>query len=221
MERLAGELHGYGFPREKREPCWIVGAYEQVRDAACYFAGVSLTKRSVGSTTVDEKASGVVSLELRAALVSIYEEMMWLAGRPNVTPSRARAWYTHVMAESVKLRVRQFTGLVSTAAAVNEGTGLRLEHYKRIQTTLTELVARHQRDGPNLEEFLRTLLEYEAVHIVTIEENYAAMRAKGDYQEAGIVLLPWTDVPSDRRRELWITMLKGKVANAEQYRFHC
>ncbi|WP_431819414.1 hypothetical protein [Burkholderia sp. F1] len=217
MERLAGELHGYGFPREKREPCWIVGAYEQVREAACYFAGVGLTKPSVESTTVNEEAFEAVSLELRAALVSIYEEMMWLAGRPNVTPSRARAWYTHVMAESVKLRVRQFTGLVSKAAAVGNGTGLRLEHYKRIQTTLTDLVGRHQKDGPNLEEFLRTLIGYEAVHIVTTEENYAAMRAKGDYQEAGIVLLPWTDVPSDRRRELWTTMLKGKVANAEQY----
>jgi hypothetical protein len=49
---------------------------------------------------------------LLAALVSIYEEIMWLATRPNVTASRARAWYTHVMAESVKLRVRHFSGLV-------------------------------------------------------------------------------------------------------------
>jgi hypothetical protein len=71
---------------------------------------------------------------------------------------------------------------------------------------------------PNPEEFLRTLLDYEAVHIVTIEENYAAMRAKGDYGEAGIVLVPWHEVPSDRRRELWMTMLRGKVANAEQFR---
>jgi hypothetical protein len=232
MEQLAGERHGYGFPREKREPCWILRNYEQVRETAKYFAAASLTRRDDPTITANGEAkaertevdvtrhqlSENVSQELRAALVSIYEEMMWLAGRPNVTPSRARAWYTHVMAESVKLRVRQFTGLVSRKAVAGDGTGLRLEHYRRIQTTLTDLVSRHRKDGPNPEEFLRTLIDYEAVHIVTIEENYAAMRAKGDYQQAGIVLVPWHEVQSDRRGELWTSMLRGKVANAEQYR---
>jgi hypothetical protein len=51
--------------------------------------------------------------ELESSLRSIYEEIMWLARRPNVTPGRARAWYTHIMAESVKRRVRRFTGQVS------------------------------------------------------------------------------------------------------------
>jgi hypothetical protein len=54
--------------------------------------------------------------------------------------------------------------------------------------------------------------------VPSIEESYAAMRAKGDYQEAGIVLVPWHAIPADRREELWTTMLRGKVANAEQYR---
>ena len=232
MEQLAGERHGYGFPREKREPCWILRTYEQVREVAWYFAGASPTRRDAATITANCKAKAErakvdgalrqsyesVSPKLRAALVSIYEEMMWLAGRPNVTPSRARAWYTHVMAESVKLRVRQFTGLVSQPAVAGDGTGLRLEHYRRIQTTLTDLVTRHRKDGHNPEEFVRTLIDYEAVHIVTIEENYAAMRAKGNYQEAGIMLVPWHEVPADRREELWTTMLRGKVANSEQYR---
>jgi hypothetical protein len=232
MERLAGERHGYGFPREQREPCWILRTYEQVREAAWYFAGARRPTPETAAVTGSGEAKAErpevdatlqqscesVSPELRAALVSIYEEMMWLAGRPNVTPSRARAWYTHVMAESVKLRVRQFTGLLSRAAVAGDGTGLRLEHYRRIQTTLTDLVTRHRQDGPNPNEFLRMLLAYEAVHIVTIEENYAAMRAKGDYDEAGIVLVPWHEVPADRRGELWTTMLRGKVANAEQFR---
>jgi hypothetical protein len=232
MERLAGERHGYGFPREQREPCWIVRTHEQVREAAWYFAEASRPMPEAATVTGSDEAKAErrevdvtlhqsyenVSPELRTALVSIYEEMMWLAGRANVTPSRARAWYTHVMAESVKLRVRQFTGLLSRAAVAGDGTGLRLEHYRRIQTTLTDLITRHRQEGANPEEFLSTLLAYEAVHIVTIEENYAAMRAKGDYQEAGIVLVPWHEVPSDRRRELWTTMLRGKVANAEQFR---
>ena len=157
--------------------------------------------------------------DVRSALVSIYEEIMWLSGRPNVTAGRARAWYTHVMAESVKRHIRRFTGQVSQSAATTEESGLRLEHYKRIQTTLTELVDRHRRERvSDSAEFVRTLVDFESVHIVTIEENYAAMRAKGDYEEAGIVLVPWGRIPSDRRATLWRTMLRGKVANANAYR---
>ncbi|MDO5947866.1 hypothetical protein [Burkholderia cepacia] len=160
-----------------------------------------------------------IAADLRAALVSIYEEIMWLASRPNVTAGRARAWYTHIMAESVKRRIRQFTGLVSNAAVMGDGTGLRLEHYKRIQTTLTELVTRHRRERlDDAGEFVRTLVEFESVHIVTIEENYAAMRAQGDYEKAGIVLLSWDQVPPERRAVLWTSMLRGKVANAARFR---
>lgn len=154
---------------------------------------------------------------LRAALLSIYDEIMWLSSRPNVTPSKARAWYTHIMAETLKRHIRQFTGKVSRAAVAGEGTGLRLEHYKRIQTTLTDLVTRHQANGHDPDEFIRTLVDFESVHVVTIEENYAAMRAKGDYAQAGIELVEWEEVPSERRAELWKSMLHGKVANAAQF----
>lgn len=122
------------------------------------------------------------------------------------------------MAESVKRRVRQITGQVSRAAIADEGTGLRLQHYKRIQNTLTNLVARHQRDGHDPKEFVRTLLDFEAVHIMTIEENCAAMRAKGDYHSAGIELIAWERIGSDRRAELWKDMLHGKVADSTQFR---
>jgi hypothetical protein len=125
------------------------------------------------------------------------------------------------MAESVKPRVRRFTGLVSRTAATGGGTGLRLGHFRRIQTTLTDLVERHRKFGLNPEEFLITLLDYEAVHIVAIEENYAAMRAKGDYEKAGIVLSQWQDVPLVRRDELWTSMLKGRVANASDFQNTC
>ena len=83
---------------------------------------------------------------LRAALVSIYEEVMWLSRRPNVSAGRARGWYTHIMAESVKRRLRTFTGSVSQQAVATQGLDLRLEHYMRIQTTLTALVERHRTD---------------------------------------------------------------------------
>jgi hypothetical protein len=156
--------------------------------------------------------------ELKTALESIYEEVMWLSRRPNVTPGRARAWYTHIMAESVKRRLRQFTGKVSAEAATAISEPLMLEHFKRIQTTLSELVERHRReDINNAEEFVRVLVEYEHVHIVTRAENYKAMRAKGDYGLAGIKLLRWKALPAARQRELWLSMLRGKVANATEY----
>ena len=141
---------------------------------------------------------------------------MWLSKRPNVTASRARAWYTHIMAESVKRRLRQFTGSVSSEAARSAGVPLRLEHYLRIQTALTSLVTRHGEQA-SLSEFIETLVEHERVHIVTVAENYAAMRAKGDYALAGIQLIPWAELPTGRRTELWLTMLRGRVANAAAY----
>ena len=159
---------------------------------------------------------------LRGNLTAIYEEVMWLAKRPNVTAGRARGWYTHIMAESVKRRLRQFTGKVSRSAVEAESAPLRLEHFKRIQTALTSLVERH-RDlkKPNADEFIRVLLDCERVHVVTLEENYAAMRAKGNYKKAGIELLPWRLLTPERQAHLWKKMLRGKVANASRYAPKC
>ena len=100
----------------------------------------------------------------------------------------------------------------------HNGTDLRLEHYKRIQTKLTGLVERHRQEGQNnAEEFVRTLIDYERVHIVTVKENYDEMRAQGDYEKAGISLVSWNEIKADRRAELWRKMLHGKVANADAY----
>lgn len=157
--------------------------------------------------------------QLHTALKSIYEEVMWLSARPNVTPGRARAWYTHIMAEAVKRKLRRFTGKVSEAAAKQNNGPLTLEHFKRIQTTLTTLVEQHRNEQLNdPDAFIRMLVEFEHVHIVTRAENYAAMRAKGDYRQAGIILLPWDQLSEKRRAELWKQMLRGKVANADAFK---
>ena len=155
---------------------------------------------------------------VRAALLSIYEEMMWLSSRPNVTPGRARAWYTHIMAEGLKRKVRHFTGRVSVKA-LEPTAELRLEHHLRIQTSLSSMVERHRGEKiTDPEEFIALIIKAESVHIVTREENYAAMRAKGNYKAAGIQLVPWKNVAPERRIELWKAMLRGKVANAKAYR---
>jgi len=154
---------------------------------------------------------------IRLALASIYEEIMWLSVRPNVTPGRARAWYTHIMAESLKRKIRVFTGNVSEMS-LNQGAVLRLEHHHRIQTSLSKLVEKHKSDkANNVDEFIELIAKAESVHIVTREENYAAMRAHGDYETAGIRLLSWKDIPRPQQSDLWRTMLKGKVANARSY----
>lgn len=164
----------------------------------------------------------VVDPKLREDLVSIYEEIMWLAQRPNVTGGRARAWYTHIMAESVKKRIRRFTGFVSVNAIEDTSGELRLEHFKRIQTTLTGLVDRHkQSQCTDPEEFVRTVLDFEQVHIVTSAENYAAMKAKGDYALAGIQLVQWDEISPQRRQALWEKMLRGRVANASFFAVQC
>ena len=122
----------------------------------------------------------------RARLAAIYEEVMWLARRTDVSPSAARAWYTHITSNSIRRSVRRFSGKVSEGAARSKSAPLRLEHYKRIQMTLTNLVDRHLKNKKSdAREFIRVVAACECVHIVTLDENYSAMRAKGNYRKAG------------------------------------
>jgi hypothetical protein len=155
---------------------------------------------------------------IRRELGELYEEIMWLAGRANVTPSMARAWYTHVVAGRLSRHIRHFSGKVSHEAISDTKATLRLEHHARIQTTLTQLVAAHlKRKRPNPQEFIRVVLECENVHIVTFAENYAAMKNDGNYRLAGIKLKAWGAIPKARREALWARMLRGKVANASMF----
>ncbi len=82
---------------------------------------------------------------------------MWLALRENITPSAARAWYTHIRAERLKKYLRMFTGNVSENAIII-GEDLRLEHFLRIQTTLTKLIKKHiENDIHDSNEFIDTI----------------------------------------------------------------
>jgi hypothetical protein len=157
--------------------------------------------------------------EVRSKLVSLHEEIMWLAARPNITPSMARAWYTHVVAGKFKRHIRLFSGKVSQTAISDLDAVLRLEHHARIQTTLTNLVTAHlKRKRPSAHEFVRKVVECENVHIVTFAENYAAMSNNGNYRRAGIKLVAWRSIPIERRQALWQKMLRGKVANAAEFK---
>jgi len=142
---------------------------------------------------------------------------MWLAVRKNVTPSVARSWYTHATAERLRRKVRVFTGFVSRKS-LGPNVDLRLEHYLRIQTTLTKLGAKHlELEIRDPHEFVKTIMKCERVHIVTKAENYAAMKSKGNYEEAGIELMRWSELEDNFRMFLWKKMLRGKVANHKIY----
>jgi len=159
-----------------------------------------------------------VNPQIERQLVAAYKQVMWLARQPDIRPSAARAWYTHVAAGRLARHIRMFTGKVSARAAAHPDATLRLEHFQRIQTKLTRLVTRHlklRRSRPS--EFLALMLQCERVHIVTFEENYAAMRADGDYRKAGIHLRAWGSIPLRTRKLLWGKMLRGRVANADQF----
>lgn len=150
------------------------------------------------------------------ALRSIYEEMRWLAARPGVTVGMARAWYAGIRAEPLKRRIRQFSGMVSEkAATAAPGDPLILEHYGRMHASISDLIRLHVFEGRFApEEFVRTVIDVERVHIVTQRENVDARMAKGDYEAAGIRLLSWDALTPERQQLLWQTMLRSKVANA-------
>lgn len=58
--------------------------------------------------------------EVKQSLVQVYEEVMWLAARPDTIPSSARAWCTHIASNRLRRHVRRFTGLVSARDALDD-----------------------------------------------------------------------------------------------------
>ena len=156
--------------------------------------------------------------QVREELLAAYKQMMWLARQPTVTASMARAWFTHIVVGRLASRIRMFTGKVSAKAAKDPREMLRLEHYKRIQTSITQLVRRHlELKAPRPDEFIELVIQCERVHIVTFHENYAAMKASGNYRKAGITLRNWNTLSRKTRTALWARMLRGRVANAARF----
>ncbi len=122
---------------------------------------------------------------------------------------------THIAANRLRKYIRRFFGKVSKSAAIEAKVSLCLEHFKRMQTTPDSTCRSPFETGlQDAEEFIRLLLDCEQVHIVTARENYDAMKAKGDYDKAGIVLVDWASVLPDRQHFLWKNMICGKVMNA-------
>ena len=161
----------------------------------------------------------VLRTDIDRRLTSAYQEIMWLARRPGVTPSMARAWYTHIVAGRLQRSLRSFNGLVSAkAAAASSSAALVLEHPGRIQSSLTRLITRHLKlPRPDPNEFVRLVRRLEKVCIVTFRENYDARCHNGNYRAAGIVLRQWSSLAPEQRRKLWSRMLRGRVANCTEF----
>jgi hypothetical protein len=161
----------------------------------------------------------VFDVETDDALKEIYLQMMWLGKRPGITPGDARAWYSHVLSRKFITRVRRFSGKVSKGAAITPNARLCLEHFRRMQSELTNLLHRHLHenlDSPN--EFITLLESVEQVHLVLESENHQILKSSGCYTQAGVHLLDWTNLTSEVQRILWKRKLNGRVANAKDYR---
>lgn len=153
-----------------------------------------------------------------ARLISTYEELMWLANRPHVTPQQARAWYSQVIAIPLAPKVRRFTGMVSRKAIENIHERLVLEHYNRLSHSLSRLIETHveqQINDPT--PFLALIEQCEQVNITTDEENHRVQEAAGDYNAANIQLVEWESLSTQDRAFLWQKKLRGKVSNASDY----
>lgn len=159
--------------------------------------------------------------QLRAKLTAIYEDLMWLAARPHLTPARARAWYSAVMREMIKRQVCLFTGYVSRAALTAPNDELVLEHYNRLSHSLTALLSAHKGARMhNPSEFILLIESCEKVNITTKRENQIIQQSQGNYAGAGIELMEWNNIENDKRRLLYHTKLRGKVANYADYAPH-
>lgn len=158
-------------------------------------------------------------MDIDSKLKLCYELMMQVA-RTNLFTARAvRGGYTHWLGPELSKEIREFSGLVSKSAIENgEVRGLVLEHFLRIQTSLTQLINRHMAEGENVSEFIAEVKRLEKVHIVTKKENDTLRKNEysGNYKKAGIEMVEWCDIP-DSAKFFLRKKIRGKVANASDF----
>lgn len=151
-------------------------------------------------------------------LTAIYEDLMWLAGRPHVSPRQARAWYSQVLATAMASKVRRFTGMVSLQAISNINNKLVLEHYNRLSYSISRMIEYHLANNISApSEFIKLVDVCERVNITTAEENQRVQRESGSYAAAEIQLTAWSTLSTQDQNFLWRTKLRGKVSNATDF----
>ena len=158
-------------------------------------------------------------MDIDSKLKLCYELMFQVADTEQFTARAVRGGYTHWLGPEFSKEIREFTGLVSRSAIENgEERGLVLEHFLRIQTSLTKLIGKHMSEGENVSEFISEVKRLEKVHIVTKREN-DVLRKKvysGDYEKAGIEMVAWENIP-EHAKSFLRRKIRGKVANADSF----
>ena len=150
-------------------------------------------------------------------LQSHYEEFIWLAKRPFVTPGQARGWYSQIMGHTLASKIRLFSGMASKKAIENPSENLVLEHYSRLSFELSCLIKRHIKENiEDSNEFIELIERCERVHITTNAENQQVQATKGCYRTAGIDLVEWSRIEPMIREKLY-PKLKNKVCNANDF----
>lgn len=112
-----------------------------------------------------------------------------------------------------------FTGMVSTSALADTSGRLVLEHYDRLSFELSRLIENHlDSDLADPGAFAALIERCERVNITTDDENHRVQQTLGDYPAAHIELVPWVSAARETRELLWKCKLRGKVANASEFR---
>lgn len=156
--------------------------------------------------------------EIVSRLTSVYEELIWLASRPYVTPRQARAWYSAVLAETLKRKVRRFSGLVSQAALDQIDGRLVLEHFNRLSHSISRLLELHISERiADPSAFVALIEQCEQVHITTEQENHRIRESGGDYGLASVIMVEWRSIDAASRGKLYRRKLRGQVANSAEF----
>ncbi|GJH34212.1 hypothetical protein CBA19CS91_15665 [Paraburkholderia hospita] len=167
-----------------------------------------------------------INNDARARLLAIHAGIVVMAKTGLFTACELRTVYSHGCRAGKGKVYTLFTGKVSKAALAtldpgfiaDEMSRLHREHPDRLQAEITALIERQMANGDyDADAFADRVMALERVNITTRGENYAAMRAGGDYQQAQIELVDWSDISADSQQTLWRKMLAGHVANAAEF----
>lgn len=166
-------------------------------------------------TQVDNKMN-----HCKETLRDAYRVMVYVSQHTPATARRVRTILTHSYPDLLASYTR-FSGYVSQAAleeaAVNgyrKGVFIR-EHHLRMQSSLTEWIKQGFLDH-GFKAFEDKVIELSEIHITLKSENSKLISKAASYQNLGISLIHWKDIPPISRH-VFHKILKGKVKNLVEF----
>lgn len=143
---------------------------------------------------------------------------------PHLTNRQLRGMFTHWLPESLH-PYNYFTGMVSEAAVraiidmkrVYKGGEVVREHQEKQQRTLTAYIGTmREADTWDFNAFETRVKTLGAVNITTRKENYLLARKNATYENQGIRLLRWDQLPVTVK-SMVCTHLLNDIANRRDF----